>query len=388
MGALNSLDFWQSASSCVLANHRSDSMVQMAKGVERWLEKQSAYDGCVWLATSGSSGRARFVCLPKVALLESAKWVNEHLQVSSEDRWLCALPSFHVGGLAIYARAVQSACELSIYDAEWDASLFCQSLEGQSITLTSLVPTQVHDLVASGLSCPTTVRAVIVGGEKMDVSLGQAARDLGWPVLQSYGMTEAGSQIATEPLDALQQNFSGEWLDLLSGWQVRVAQQGGSLQIKGAALCRGYLQQVQGGEMFFSEAGDDDSWFTTTDRVLLSEGGREPCLKVLGRSDDVVKVLGEQVSLGHLNRNLQKIVEREKDLHDAVILALPDERKGKRLVAAVVGEASAVDRLMSEYHQLVAPYERIDELRIVDELPRSALGKVSRAELLKLMGQE
>ncbi|MFK5924415.1 MAG: AMP-binding protein [Verrucomicrobiota bacterium] len=380
---LSDLQFWQNKESCVLANRRSAELVQFGAKVEDWISQQDDAAACVWIATSGSSGRSRFVAIAKAALWQSAMEVNRHLFVTSDDHWLAALPGFHVGGLAVYVRALQAQCEMTLFEQRWDAHHFCEALETRQITLTSLVPTQVYDLVSQGLKCPQHLRALIVGGEKLDVELGRSARALQWPVLQSYGMTEAGSQIATEPLSALQRDFAGEWLAVLPNWQVREQAKGGSLQIKGGCLCRGYLEQAASGELEFKAAGDAEGWFTTGDRVEIKKRDGKTKLKVLGRMDDLIKVLGEQVSMNQLNQCLQKLRRRQSEQVDAVLVAVPDERKGYRIIAAASGDDRAIQSLLDAYRQQAAPYERIDEVKIVRFIPRSALGKVERKLLLQ-----
>ncbi len=85
---------------------------------------------------------------------------------------------------------------------------FAEEMNEGAVTLTSLVPTQVHDLVQCALACPPSLRAVVVGGAELDPVLGERARELGWPVLQSYGMTEAASQVATASLASLDRPYA------------------------------------------------------------------------------------------------------------------------------------------------------------------------------------
>src|SRR5688572_32857682 len=89
----------------------------------------------VWLATSGTSGALKLTALSKKALLASAASVNRYLQSDSRDVWCCVLPTFHVGGLGIYARALLSGAR--VVSETWDPARFAANRE---ITLASLVP--------------------------------------------------------------------------------------------------------------------------------------------------------------------------------------------------------------------------------------------------------
>ena len=357
---------------------------KIARQVESWITQgDDDLGGCVWIGTSGSSGQFRFVCLSKAGLLASAAAVNRHLQVKPTDRWLCALPEFHVGGLSIYVRGAQADCEVISLDGSWDPEHFRDALAKHQITLTSLVPTQVYDLVSKRYQCPESLRAVVIGGEGLDSGLGERARELGWPVLQTYGLTEAGSQVATESIEALGNGFSGEWLAVLSCWEVRVKSGEDRLEIKGEPLCRGYLEFSENDKIEYIEAGDAEGWFTTNDRVDIRDNDGGPLeLTVLGRVDDVIKILGEQVSMNLLNQRFQGFVREHGDTIDGFLLALPDERKGHQILAAVAADEESARSLLNAYQAQAAPYERIDGVRIVGEIPRSALGKVKRQDLM------
>jgi len=143
-------------------------------------------DAHVFVATSGSTGDIKLVALSKRAILASAAAVNERLEVTRRDVWAAVLPPFHVGGLGVYAR-----CHLAGARAlpmEWEPRAFAES----EATIASLVPAQVRDLIAAGLTPSTTLRAILVGGGIFNVE------HSGWPTLPSYGMTECCSTIASE----------------------------------------------------------------------------------------------------------------------------------------------------------------------------------------------
>ena len=140
-------------------------------------------------------------------------------------------------------------------------------------TLTSLVPAQVFDLVNAGLKPPHILRAVLVGGGRLEDALYQKATALGWPLLPGYGMTEAASQIATA------RPGGNGTLHLLPCWEART-DDAGRLLLRGAPLLCGCMVPSPDG-WTFQGALDVDGWFTTADRVRLD--GR--VLTHLGRYD-------------------------------------------------------------------------------------------------------
>lgn len=160
--------------------------------------------GVIWLLSSGtqSVGQVKAIGLTAEALEASATAANAHLAVNRSDRWLLTLPTFHVGGLGILVRATLSGSRVYRL-GKWNPNGFVSALKRQRISLTSLVPTQVYDLVTLKLSPPASLRAVVVGGGALAPDLYERARKLGWPLLPSYGLTEGASQVATAPIESL-----------------------------------------------------------------------------------------------------------------------------------------------------------------------------------------
>ena len=136
--------------------------------------------GCIWILTSGTTtlNQYKWVALKKKAFLASAKAVNEHIAATDKDIWLNVLPTFHVGGLAVWARAYLSHASVVVCSGNWDPHKFIHKLEKNNITLTSLVPAQLYDLVYSELQCPPSVRVIFIGGGALSEELYLKARNL------------------------------------------------------------------------------------------------------------------------------------------------------------------------------------------------------------------
>ncbi|NNC89572.1 MAG: AMP-binding protein [Akkermansiaceae bacterium] len=321
-------------------------------------------DGAVVFATSGSSGPPKWVAFRRAALRSSARRVNAHLAVSSRDRWLLALPVYHVGGFGVAARAMEAGCPLHEADSKWDAPKFAAFAADCGATLVSLVPTQVHDLVAAGLPAPGSLRAVVVGGGGLTAATGQRARDLGWPVLASFGMTEAGSQVATAPPDALAAPFSPAPLPVLGGWEARVSGDG-CLQLRGDALFDAYLRED--GAVVHRDDPKVDGWFTTRDRVEIGDGGITP----LGRADRLVKVMGELVDLEALEAMLAP-----RWMAAMCVVALDETRRGATLVPVFEGPPDpSTAALVASCNASLPGCARLDPPRFLDPWPRTPLGK-------------
>jgi O-succinylbenzoic acid--CoA ligase len=335
------IDF-ESSASHLLLNPRMPA--EERERLERIMPRLEAH---VFVATSGATGALKLVALSKRAIMASAAAVNERLDVKASDVWAAVLPTFHVGGLGVYAR-----CHLAgarVLPMAWDAREFAES----EATIASLVPAQVHDLIAARLTPSRSLRAILVGGGAFEPVAVEAARNAGWPVLPSYGMTECCSTISIEDT-------------LLPHLDARV-EPDGRVALRGSSLLTGYVTD-QG---LLDPKVDD--WFISEDAGVVE--GRT--LRILGRAGDFVKIGGESVDLGRLDRILGELAGDA-----AAIVAIPDDRLGY-----VIHLASTIDPegLVEAFNARVHPFERIRAKHRVDAIPRSPLGKLLRAKLATMI---
>ena len=309
-------------------------------------------------SSSGTSGNRKWIALSKDALEWSARQVIETIGLTSHDTCGLALPVFHVGGFGLAARSFFANSTLCPYREKWNALHFTTWLRDQNVTVTSLVPTQLADLVHTRCESPSSLRIVIIGGGNLDARIKNTALELGWPVRESYGLTEASSQVATE-------NDRGE-LTLLTGWHARSDD---TLHLKGPGLLSGYLMEDDSRHFSFHDP-KTGGWFATSDRVTLNDRK----LTFLGRADRRVKILGELVDLDALETKLARLIP-----HPLILKTCHDARLGRKTQLIVENApAETIARLLDTYHQSAPGFERIHEWKTTPALPRSPLGKILR----------
>ncbi len=352
---------WHDESSHVLLNPR---LSEIEKN-ELWdLSRQHSLPGHIWIASSGSSKSAnqslKLIALSKKAFLASAEAVNRHLASHAKDVWLQNLPKFHVGGLSIEVRAFLSGAKV-VTESAWDPERFIQLAESEKVTLSALVPTQIFDLVQTGRKSPPSLRAIVIGGAALSDDLYQKAIALNWPVLPSYGMTECCSQIATADLNGWSRGRRE--LQLLSHVEARVTTEG-HLQISSPSLLTGFAQVVDGAASWTDPKVN--GWYQAQDLVQLQDRTLIP----LGRGTDFLKILGEGVELQKLRNILDQVAQ---DLFPQAwqnfnLSAVPDSRLGHRLILQVLGGLDGAS-VRDQFNRQVAPFERIQELQTVADLP-------------------
>lgn len=365
------IDFGSDANE-VLLNPRMPEA--LARPLRERLVAAEGLRGHVFVLTSGSTAAEKadykWVALAKAAILSSAHAANERFESDARDVWFHTLPGFHVGGLGIEARAALSGARLVAPTYErWDAQRFAEETEAAGATLTSLVPTQVHDLVAAGLRSPASLRAILVGGGALSEGLYEAARRLGWPVLASYGLSETASQAATDPLHGPHR------LRVLPHLEMD-ADADGRIRVRGGSLFTAYV--LHGPRLV--DPKDADGWFTTEDHGTVEDGW----LTVTGRVQDRIKIGGELANLGLLRKAFDEEASRAGVRTGYALFALPDERLGHVVALAAEGDESALVEARGAFDARVLPFERIRTVRRVEAIPRTDLGKVRWAELLRL----
>jgi acyl-CoA synthetase (AMP-forming)/AMP-acid ligase II len=176
-------------------------------------------------------------------------------------------------------------------------------------------------------------------------------------------MTETAAQVAT-------QTSTGDpdgWLLMIPDWQVRVDD--GSIRVRGGPLLTAYLEFCpEAGGWTWRDPRDEEGWFTTGDLGELDAQGR---IRVRGRAGRVVKILGELVYLERLDLLLGGICPEG----ESVIEPVEDSRAGWRLVLVTERSHTDGEALAAKFNERVAGFEQIREVRTVERLRRSPLGK-------------
>jgi o-succinylbenzoate---CoA ligase len=289
----------------------------------------------VILFTSGSSAAPKAVQLSYGNLYYSALGANMNIRLGPEDCWLLSLPLYHVGGLGILFRCLGSGAAVALMN---QGERLEQALSTFPVTHLSVVPTQLQQLLAADLPAEVVrrLKAVVLGGSDVAPELMEAARQRGFPVIRSYGLSEMASQVT-----------AGDRYDPPSRWttsgrvlrhrELQVAADG-EILVRGATLFSGYIE----GDRCVRPV-DADGWFATGDIGYCDADGY---LTVTGRKDLMFISGGENVHPEEIERVLLQI----PGIRQAVVRPVPDTRFGHRPVAfldraADLDDASIIARL-------------------------------------------
>ena len=310
-------------------------------------------DPATVMYTSGTTAAPKEVVLTVSNWLWNALGSATALGLDLEERWLCPTPLAHVSGLSIQLRSAVYATEVLLHERfDTERALEALSDPAQRVTLVSLVPTMLQRLLDAGWRDPPTLRRVLLGGGSIPPALLEAARAAGIAVSPSFGMTETGSQIATDGFALLGAELS------LTGE--------GELLVRGPSVSAGALAP--------------DGWLHTGDLATLEQDGR---LAIIGRRSDTIVSGGENVAPAAV----EAVLLEHRAVADAAVLGRPDREWGEAIVARVVlrpGTASS-DELAAELRKhcagRVAAFAVPKRIEFTDALPRSVTGKLLRREL-------
>jgi o-succinylbenzoate---CoA ligase len=260
-----------------------------------------------------------------------------------------------------------------------DAAGLLDLLHRDRVTIVSVVPTLLARLLdlstraGRAAGPPEHLRAVILGGAAASPDLLGRAADAGWPVLTTYGLTEACSQVTTQTYGTVNRGELGAGRPV-PGTEVRIAADG-EILVRGPTLLSGYV--TPDGPEPPSLA---DGWLRTGDRGRIDHAGN---LHVMGRRTDRIITGGENVDPVEVEQALERI----PGIRQACVFGEPDAEWGEIVWAAVVPDPGA-ELDPTHVTELVGPtlatYKRPRRVVILDELPMLGAGKVDRSAVAVL----
>lgn len=327
------------------------------------------------LFTSGSSGRPKGVQLTFANVFWSAIATGMNLGLRADDRWLVCLPFCHVGGFSVLLRSVIYGATAVVHNS-FDAERVDRALDDDRVTIISVVANMLQRLLETrgDRPAPPWLRCVTAGGGPVPLALLRASRELGFPVTQSYGLTETASQVTgLAPADAERKLGSagkpllGFEVDLRGADGPVVTGEVGEILVRGPGVSPGYLNPAD-------DKNRDGGWLCTGDLGRFDDEG---FLYIAGRCDDMIISGGENIYPAEVEAALQA----HPAVAESCVFGVPDQRWGTAVAACVrlvPGMTATADDLAEHIRRHLARFKVPRRIDFVEDFPRTAAGKIIR----------
>jgi fatty-acyl-CoA synthase len=377
------------AATARLLHERVVGLEDLAAASDDELPDVADDDGLLLVYTSGTTGR------PKGALLTHANcfWTNLSFDrvagLADDDVVLSVLPQFHCGGWNVQPLLAWWKGARVVLEASFDAGRTLELIAAARVTTMMGVPANylfmANEPAFAGADL-SSLRRAVVGGAPMPEPLLETWHERGVEIVQGYGLTEAAPNVLCLPPEdaARKRGFAGKpyphvdvaLRDAESGRLLEGSGEG-ELVVRGPNVFAGYWRDPEATAAVFA-----DGWLLTGDLAARDEEGY---YRIVGRLKDLVISGGENV----YPAEIENVLHEHAAVAEAAVVGVPDERWGEACLAFVVlaaGADAGEDELLAFCRERLARYKVPREVRFVERLPRNALNKVAKDELLELVG--
>ena len=334
--------------------------------------------------TSGTTGQAKGAMLSHDAMRYTVLNSIDHQGITGDDCIIAPLPTFHVGGLNIQTLPTLYAGGQVVLQRRFDPAAVLSQIEKYSVTQTLLVPAMLSAVAAQPNFDDTdlsSLRGINTGSSIVSAAVMQPFFDRGVPVGQVYGTTETGPTAVVLGYDEAAANIGScgkaaahTELRLVGPGRVDVVDgEPGELWLRGPNIFTGYWGNSQVTEDAFAPGG----WFRTGDVGYRDDRGY---IYISDRMKDVVISGGENI----YPAELEPVLAQHPAIAEVAVVGEGDDQWGEVPVAVIVltpGAALELSDLREWCDERLARFKQPRRIRVVDALPRTALGKVKKHEL-------
>ena len=335
--------------------------------------------------SSGTTGLAKGVMLTHYNLVANCSQALT-VEIPSEDEVLIGvLPFFHIYGMVVILNMGLHLGQTIVSMPRFDLEQFLELLQKYEVTRGYLVPPIILALAKHPLVDKydlSKLKLLNSGAAPLGEDVARACADrLGCIVKQGYGLTETSPVTHMSPSepDRIKLGASGHLIsntealivDPATGEPVGPNQQG-EIWIRGPQVMKGYLNNPDATAITI----DSEGWLHTGDIGYADEGGY---FYIVDRVKELIKYKGMQVAPAEL----EAVLLTNPLIADAAVIPSPDEEAGEVPKAFVVlkGETTP-EEIMAYVAERVAPHKKIRRLEVIDQIPKTASGKILRRVLV------
>jgi acyl-CoA synthetase (AMP-forming)/AMP-acid ligase II len=347
-------------------------------------------DVALVLHTSGTTSRPKIVPLTHRNLCASARNIAATLALTPKDRCLNVMPLFHIHGLIAAVLSSLGAGGSVFCAPGFNALRFFAWLAEAKASWYTAVPTMHQAILTRASRNELVIKANPLRFIRSSSSslpprvMAELERAFSAPVIESYGMTEATHQMASNPLPPGARKPGS--VGLPAGPEIAIMDEGGKLLprgatgeivIRGPSVTPGYEANPEANAQAFA-----DGWFRTGDQGAMDEDGY---LSITGRLKEIINRGGEKVS----PREVDEVLMDHAAVAQVVTFAMPHDKLGEEVAAAVVlreGRSASEAELREFARRHLAEFKVPRKILFLDEIPKGATGKLQRIGLAQKLG--
>ena len=343
--------------------------------------------GGILLASSGTTGTPKVMMLRQSQVLTTGTYIARHNSLSTNDVGLNPLPLWHINAEVVALTASLIAGSELVLQRRFKRTDFWKLVADSTVTWINAVPAIVSHLATlrDEESVPSRVRFIRSASAPLPAELIRSfEKTIGIPVIESYGMTEAASQICANPLDGVRKpgsvglpvGVSLKFVPLEDG--IEASDEPfpvGQVALRGPSVIESYASEE------YASRFTSDGWLLTGDLGYADEDGY---VFLVGRSDDVINRSGEKI----YPREIEEVILQVSGVLATAVIGVPDVVLGAVPLAYIELDPE-VSRAVSEIcADIVRALEgalgrskRPTAIRVIEAFPRHATGKIQKNPL-------
>ncbi len=343
-------------------------------------------DPAAIIYTSGTTGKPKGVILTHKNYISDVENATKWCKVTAKDRFMCILPLFHVNGQVVSTLMPLMAGATQVLTEGFNPKSFLSDLAKYKITSFSAVPTiysymnnmpniEEHDL--------SYLRACICGAAPMPVEVFNTfEKKFNASILEGYGLSEGTCVSTVNPLDGRPRKIGSIGL-ALTGQEIQIQDdksnqlasgEVGEICIKGTNVMKGYFNNPEA-----TAATLQDGWLHTGDLGYQDDEGY---FYIVGRKKEMIIRGGENI----YPKEIEEVLYKHEKIAECAVCGVPDSVWGEEVVAFLISkneqEEISLKEIRSYLKDKLADYKRPRKVFTVNELPKTATGKIRKGELI------
>ena len=348
------------------------------KKIENSYYQEPGIHPALIMCTSGTTGEPKGAMLTEENILVNAKDIVEYLDISKEDRILISRPIYHCAVLTgEFLVSLITGAMIRFYSGKFNPKTLLDIIKDHEITVFCGTPTILRLMARfNDKKDNLTLKTISISGECLDKETGEKILDAfpGTYIYHVYGLTEAGPRVSYLPpalfpkyMDCVGKPLNSVKIKIIKA-DGEIADKGeeGILFVCGDSIMSGYYNDSE-----LTSKVIQNGWLNTGDIAVINSEG---LLKIKGRNDDLIIKGGINVYPQEIEGTLKK----DKRVKEVLVYGIDNPYSGVQIGMKIAGDFSNISEVKGLCADLLSEFQIPNQIILLEELPKSATGKIIR----------